>query len=153
MILKKSSTFSTSKVTVAADCSILLINICKLASICMLPKIAKEQRCLNTLGKKIGFKTQLLQILKHGLNSVCVISITVSLVNFLAYIELKTWVNLAERGLCMNPNINWINMVIHNRMWPSKLLGDGARFGLFFSFWVEFGNRIWIEEAGKERQK
>lgn len=89
MILKKSYTFSTSKVTVAAGCSILLVNICKLASICMLPKIAKEQRCLNTLGKNFVFKTQLLQILKHGLKSVCVISITTSLVNLLAYIEVK----------------------------------------------------------------
>lgn len=78
---EKSDIFSASKVTVAAGCSMLLVNICKSASICVLPKMIKEQRCLNTFGEKIGSKAQLLQILKHGLNSMCVISIALSLID------------------------------------------------------------------------
>lgn len=56
----------------------------------MLPKMIKEQRCPNTLGEEFISKAQWLHILKHGLNSVCVISITVSLIDVvLAYIEVK----------------------------------------------------------------
>lgn len=78
---EKSDTFSASIVTVAAGCSMLLVNVCKSASTCMLSKVIKEQRCLNTFGERIGSKAQLLQILKHGLNSVCVISIALSLID------------------------------------------------------------------------
>lgn len=87
---KQSFTFSKSKFTGAAGCSRLLVNICKSASICMLPEMIKEQGCPNTLGEKFVSKAQRLHILKHGLNSVCAISITVSVIDVvLAYIEMK----------------------------------------------------------------
>lgn len=43
---------------------------------------------LKYLGKAIGSRAQLLQILKHGLNSVCVISITVGLMDGHWYKEM-----------------------------------------------------------------
>lgn len=145
---KKSYTFSTSKVTVAAGCSMFLVNICKSTSICMLPRMIKEQRCLNILGEKFGSKAQLLQILKYGLNSLCVISITVSLIDVLAYVEVKEWVNLAERFMC-EPQCKLDKLGNIEKDVTLKIVRWWSWVWTVFSFWVESGISPWIGETVK----